>query len=307
MPQKPTIAIAPADHAWTEAITRAVRDGGAEIVAPPDAQALIWLGKDGVDLRDFVHDGTQWVQLRAAGVEYWFGTGEIDRKRTFTSARGAYAKSVGEHAIALLFAAAKRLHTSARSDHWDRGREGGSVGGSTVGIIGAGGIGQQVIVYLQPFDVDIVAVTRSGRDVPGASTSVAACQLESIWPTLDFAVILAPATEETDALVGARQLAAMKDTAWLINLARGSLVDSDALIEALRDNSIAGAMLDVTDPEPLPDGHPLWTMENVLITPHIANPKKGQHLLLAEHIKANVERFANGEDLKAVVDVEAGY
>lgn len=307
MSQAPKIAIAPEGHAWAESVAQAVKEGGGEIVAPAEARALMWLGKEGDDLRDFIHDGTEWVQLRAAGVEFWCATGEIDEKRTFTSARGAYAKSVGEHTIALLLAAAKSLHTSARSDHWDREREGGSFRGSTVGIIGAGGIGQQVIDYLQPFDVDIVAVTRSGTDVAGASRSIAASQLESIWPILDFVVILAPATEETKALVGASQLAAMKETAWVINVARGSLVDTQALIDALRSNSIAGAMLDVTDPEPLPDGHPLWTMDNVLITPHVANPKKEQHLLLADHVKANVLRFAKGEDLLAVVDVKAGY
>lgn len=308
MPRSPKIAIEPQSHPWAESITAAVSRSDVSLVPAADAEALIWLGKGGDDLREYLHDGIRWVQLRAAGVEHWIATGEIDEARDFTSARGAYARSVGEHAIAVLFAAAKRLHISARATSWDtRASEGVLLAGSTVGIVGAGGIGQEVIRFLEPFDVEIIAVTRSGRTVEGASQSLPAADLAQMWPKVDYALILAPATAETEALVGREQFAAMQPSAWILNLARGSLVDGQALIEALDAGSIAGAVLDVTDPEPLPDDHPLWGRSDVVITPHVANPGPEQLPLLIEHILDNVDRFANGRDLLARIDIGAGY
>jgi D-3-phosphoglycerate dehydrogenase len=99
----------------------------------------------------------------------------------------------------------------------------------------------------------------------------------------------------------------MRDDAWLVNVSRGALVDTDALVEALRAGSIAGAALDVTDPEPLPDDHPLWDEPNALITPHVANPRATERQDLARQVKENVSRFANGEPLLSPVDIEAGY
>jgi phosphoglycerate dehydrogenase-like enzyme len=308
MSNQALLAIAPPDHPWAEAMTAAAERSGAQIVPTDQAEGLIWLGKGGANLRDHINPRTRWVQLRAAGVEHWITTGEIDDDRTFTSARGAYAFSVAEHALALILAAAKRIHACARAQTWGaEGGEGSLLRGSTIGVIGAGGIGQQLIGYLQPFGVDIIAVTRSGRDVPGATRSVSSAEFHAILPFLDYAVLLAPATADTAHLIGRAELASMKPGAWLINLARGSLVDTNALVEGLKAGEIAGAALDVTDPEPLPDGHALWSMEQVLITPHSANPGAGQKTLLAAHVAENVRRFAAGEELLAVVDLEAGY
>lgn len=308
MPTRPRISVEPSGHAWTPALHRAVEAAGGRLVPATQAEGLVWLGKEGVDLRDHVHEGTRWVQLPAAGVEYWLGTGEIDDRRIFTSAGGAYARTVGEHAIALMFAVAKNLHRCARLRAWDEeAAMGQQLRGATVGIIGAGAIGRELIGYLQPFGVETLAVTRSGRKVPGATSSLASSDLGTVWPLVDFAVLLAPATADTKHLVGPEVFAAMKRTAWIINLARGMLVDTDALVDAVRAGTIGGAALDVTDPEPLPNGHPLWEMENVLITPHTANPKRGQEALLAEHVTCNIRRFADGVELLAVVDLDAGY
>lgn len=287
-------------------VVDAVRRGGAEIVEPAEAEAIVWLAMSGADLRDVLHEGVRWVQLPSAGVEYWLTAGEIDTDRVYTSAAGAYAESVGEHAVALVLAAARRLSECAGYTDWDRDRgEGRPLRGSTVGVVGAGGIGREAIRLLAPFGVRIIAVTRGGREIPGADVSIAASQLGAYWQEFDFTVIAAPATADTAALVGERELAAMPDDAWIINIARGSLIDTDALIAALRAGTIGGAALDVTEPEPLPTGHPLWTFPNVLITPHAANPDRGSMLL--RHITQNVQRFARDEELLAVVDPDAGY
>ena len=302
------VAVAPETHEWYAGVRSAVDRTDAVVTDAADAEALVWLGKHGDDLREYLHDGIKWVQLRAAGVEYWFETGEIDDKRVFTCSRGAYGDSVGEHAVALILAAARKLHFCARAKEWDRVRGAGRVlRGATVGIIGAGGIGQRAIEFLQPFGPNIIAVTRSGREVEGANESRSSSELDDIWPRLDFAVILAPATADTEGLVDKAVLDALPEHAWVLNLARGTLVDTDALVDALRNGDIGGAALDVTEPEPLPTGHALWDLPNALITPHAANPKSGQHHLLEGHITENVERYLRGDDLLAVVDLEFGY
>lgn len=123
----------------------------------------------------------------------------------------------------------------------------------------------------------------------------------------DHFVVAAPATAETDHLVDAAALATMPGSAWLVNVARGNLVDTDALVKALGDGTIAGAVLDVTDPEPLPEGHPLWDLDNAVITPHIANTRSRLTQTFAPTLEENVRRFVAGEELIARVDPNAGY
>jgi phosphoglycerate dehydrogenase-like enzyme len=160
---------------------------------------------------------------------------------------------------------------------------------------------------LAPHDVSVLAVTRRGRPVPGAARTLAADGLADVWSQADHFVIAAPATGATRHLVGAEQLRAMPDHGWIVNVARGSLIDTDALVEALRAGAILGAGLDVTDPEPLPDGHPLWASPRAIITPHVANPPTAQLRKLAERVRENVARFSAGEPLLAPVEQDRGY
>jgi phosphoglycerate dehydrogenase-like enzyme len=174
-------------------------------------------------------------------------------------------------------------------------------------ILGAGGIGSALIRLLEPFDARVLAVTRSGREVPAAAESYAVEETGELWPEGDYFVVAAPATAATGKMIGARELEAMQEHAWVVNVARGSLIDTDALVEALAVGSIGGAALDVTDPEPLPEGHPLWSEPRALITPHSANPPDALVRRLAERVEENVSRFMAGEELIGVIDVEAGY
>lgn len=306
----PAIYVGPDENQFgpgsTDAVREAVERGGGRIPsAPEDAEAMVWLGSAS-DLAGLLHENVRWVQLHSAGVESWVDSGSIDERRVFTSAAGAYAGTVAEHALALMLAGARRLHESARATEWGK-RWGHLFAGSTVVILGAGGIGRALIRLLEPFDTRILAVTRSGREVPGATESYAAEGIDELWPEGDFFVLAAPATTATSRMIGARQLAAMQSHAWVVNVARGSLIDTDALVEALGAGSIGGAALDVTDPEPLPEGHPLWTEPRALITPHAANPPDALIRRLAERVEENVARYASGKDLVGVIDVEAGY
>jgi phosphoglycerate dehydrogenase-like enzyme len=304
------VYLGPEGQEWYEAVAATVRDAGAELVAPADAGAVIWLSnkaEDGLD--EILHDGIEWVQLRSAGVDRWVARGDLDADRQWTAARGIYADSVAEHTLALVLAGLKLLPSYARARTWDpaakdRGR---LLRDATVVVVGAGGIGQEFIRYLGPIGPRVIAVTRSGRVVEGADEHVAADQLATVLPHADVLVLAAPATPGTKHLIGLPELEAMPADGLLVNIARGSLIDTDALVDGLRRELIGGAALDVTEPEPLPDGHPLWDDPRVLITPHAANPGSAQLPRLCRLVAENLQRFAAGEPLVGRVDLDAGY
>ena len=245
--------------------------------------------------RSLLRDEVAWVQLDSAGVEPWFELGLVDAARVWTSAAGAYAAAVAEHVVALLLAAAKRLAECARATTWMKPElEGVALAGSTIGIVGAGAIGRETIRRLRPFDVQVVASTRSGAEVPGADRSLGPDGLDELLERSDYVVLCAPLTPETTGLIGARELALLGPGGVLVNVARGALVDTEALVAALRGGRLGGAFLDVTDPEPLPDGHPLWSEPRALITPHVANTRTQLDAALARRVEQNVARFRGG-------------
>ena len=305
MPQTPAVHVGPGDR---DDLRAAVEEAGGRLSGLADADAVVWAGP-AADLPE-LPASVRWVQLPSAGIEGWFDSGRLDRDRVWTSAVGAYSDAVAEHAVALLLAGVRGLLVAARASTWDAQAAAGpqtTLRGSTVAVVGAGGIGKAMIPALNALGATVVAVTRRGIDVPGAAQTLPATRVGEVWERADHVVLAAPATQETKALVGAGELAALGPRGWLVNIARGSLVDPDALATALADGVIGGAALDVTDPEPLPDDSPLWGLANCLITPHVANPPQLQSGALAQRVGENVRRFAAGEDLVGVVDLDAGY
>jgi D-3-phosphoglycerate dehydrogenase len=296
----PSIHVGPGDQ---PELARAVESAGGSVVSLSQADGVVWNGTKPDSLPDLPRS-VRWVQLPSAGVEPWMERISATPQVTFTSAAGAYAPQVAEHALALLLAGVRGVAASARQKTWEIPAH-DTLAGATVAIIGAGGIGRALITRLGSFAVEVIAVTRRGHDVPGAARTLPADRLDEIWDAADHFVIAAPATDATRHLVGAPELAKMRSHAWIVNVARGSLIDSDALAEALRERRIGGAALDVTEPEPLPDGHPLWDL--ALITPHIANPEHALTRRLAERVHENVTRLASGEALLAQIDPERGY
>jgi phosphoglycerate dehydrogenase-like enzyme len=230
----------------------------------------------------------------------------IDDRRAWSSAVGAYSQSVAEHALALILAGRRRLHECARAERWRPELHGPPLAGATVTVVGAGGIGTALIRMLAPLDARAIAVTRDGRGVAGAP-GLAPARLAEAWPMSDVVVLAAPATAATRHLMGEPELRALPDHAWLVNVARGALVDHAALARALEAGWIAGAALDVTEPEPLPADHPLWGLPNVLITPHAANPPEALRPALAGRVAENVARFARGAELLGLIDRDRGY
>jgi phosphoglycerate dehydrogenase-like enzyme len=293
---QPAVHVGPeSDRAIEEAITAA----GGRIAPLDEADALVWLDYSVDSFSSELPERVRWVQLPSAGVDQWLP--RIDRERVWTSAAGVYARPVAEHALALMLAGTRRLADCARAQRWTAPPV-LPLHRSTVAIVGAGGIGRALIELLKPFEVEVLALTRRG----GGDT-LPADRLGEVLPAAHHVVLAAPATGATRHLIGAAELEAMRDDAWLVNVARGSLVDADALVAALAAGTIAGAALDVTDPEPLPEGHPLWSEPRALITPHVANPEATLRLYLAERVRENVKRFAAGEPLLSAIDLDAGY
>ncbi|MGH2747379.1 MAG: D-isomer specific 2-hydroxyacid dehydrogenase family protein [Actinomycetota bacterium] len=305
----PGIAVVPwADDEMLEAVAA----GGGKVVDAADADGLVWTDpRDAEALKQTLSSSTaRWVQLPFAGIEAFVGAGAIDPTRTWTCAKGIYGHACAEQALALMLAAARRIHHHLRATTWRApglGSPERRLKGATVLVVGAGGIGRALIQMVEPLGATVQAINRSGSPVPGADVTATLDRFHELLAGADFVAITAALTAATRGMFDRRAFEAMKDDAWLVNVARGGLVVTQDLVDALRSNTIGGAALDVTDPEPLPDGHSLWGLDNVIITPHIANTWDMALPELRELIGRNVARFAAGQELEGLVDPALGY
>lgn len=298
---------------YNETFAKAVESGGGTVEELSEkTRGLIWLSSQNpqqlADTLD-AHPKIGWVQLPWAGVDAFAHVlaAKARPDLVWTSAKGAYAEPVAEHALALSLALLRVFPTRVRATSWSTVPEGRSLYGLNVVIVGAGGIAVEMLRLLAPFKVTTTIVRRSSEPLPGAHRTVGPDALADVLPEADVVIVAAASTGETRHMFGEREFSLMKRTAYLVNIARGGLVDTDALVTALRDGEIAGAGLDVTDPEPLPDGHPLWDEPNCLITPHSADTPDMTAPLLAERIRLNVEAFLGDSRFVGVVDPIAGY
>ena len=307
----PGIALAPVALPPLE---QAVEAGGGRVVEAAEADGLVWIDpRDPEGLSSILASADpRWVQLPFAGVESFFDAGVITDERVWTCTKGIYGPATAEHALALLLAAARRLHEHARARTWREGyaqlgQPERRLTGATVLIVGTGGIGRALTEMLRPLGPRVIGVNRSGRVLEGAERTVTSNELLDVLPEADYVVVAAASTPSTQAMFGAEEFAAMKSTSWIVNVARGALIDTGALVEAVRSQEIRGAALDVTDPEPLPDDHPLWELDEVIVTPHVANTADMAVPELIEMVRRNVENFANDRPLEGLIDVSLGY
>ena len=309
MTRSPGIAIAPVDD---EGIGESIQRGGGRVVALDEADAIVWMDPHSPDsLKDALsRSSARWVQLPFAGIEAFVTAGVMDRERTWTCAKGVYGHATAEHALTLILAAARGLNRHVRASRWhDEGLSapGRRVADATVLIVGTGGIGGALADMLVPLRARVLAVNRSGEPLLNADRTAPINELTGLLPEADFVVLAAPLTAETNGFFDDSMLRRMRSDAWLINVARGRLVITEALVSALEEKRIGGAALDVTDPEPLPEGHPLWAMGNVIVTPHVANTWAMGLRSLRRMVQENVALFSSGRELKGVVDLDAGY
>ncbi|MFC0081025.1 D-isomer specific 2-hydroxyacid dehydrogenase family protein [Aciditerrimonas ferrireducens] len=306
-PAAPRVLVGPRPARFA---TDAVEAGGGRVVAAEEQpEAVVWLDpRDMAGLASLLQElpTVRWVQLPFAGVERAVEAGLIDPARRWSCAKGAYAEPVAEHALALALGGLRRLPERARASSW--GEQGGiSLYDQPVCIVGGGGIAQALLGLLAPFRARATVVRRRPDPVPGAERVLRPDRLHDAVADALVVVLCLALTPETRGLVDESVLRAMRPDAWLVNVARGGHVVTDDLVRALEEGWIGGAALDVTDPEPLPEGHPLWQLPTCLITPHTADTWEMIRPLLARRVQENVARFARGEPLVGEVDPSAGY
>ncbi|MEC7827977.1 MAG: D-isomer specific 2-hydroxyacid dehydrogenase family protein [Actinomycetota bacterium] len=304
------VKVAVEPECWRrESLVQAVEAGGGEVTDPEVAEALVWAEPARADLLPPMLDDNvniEWVQLPYAGIEPFL---EMLRSRpnlTWTCGKGVYASPVAEHVLAMALAGLRGLTSYAQADSWSE-PQGSNLFGANVTILGGGGITEHLIPLLEPFNCRITVVRNQLIPMQGATEVVASHDLHSVLPSTDLLVLALALTPETAGIISKTELALLPDDAWLINVARGGHVVTEDLVDALREGLIGGAALDVTDPEPLPDGHPLWSFDNCLITPHIGNTPEMGLPLLAQRVTENVERRIAGSELIGPVDVDLGY
>jgi phosphoglycerate dehydrogenase-like enzyme len=259
----------------------------------------------------------RWFHTASAGVEANLFPELVASDVTLTNAAGLHSVSIPEHVLALMLALARNLHESQRLQmqaRWDRfaaiafGVGVRELASSNLAIIGAGAIGTALCRLGAALDMQVrVMRRRADQPVEGAEAVVGPDGLKALLAWADFVVLAAPLTAETRHLIDREALAAMKRTAFLINVARGETIDDEALIEALRQQQIAGAGLDVASEEPLSASSPYWALPNVILTPHVSGYTATYFERTLALFADNLERFLRGDVMRNVVNKQLGY
>lgn len=259
----------------------------------------------------------RWLQLSSAGIDRLAGTPIVRSELTITTASGIHAATISEYVIGMMIAFAKRLPDALRSQsesawrpYWPAELE-----GQTVGIVGAGNIGARVGLVAKAMRMRVLGIRRSlerrttGEEAgdPNVDELLPPGDLHYLLQESDYVVLATPLTPETRGMIGADELALMKPTAVIVNIARGAVIDEQALIAALKEKRIAGAGLDVFSQEPLPPESDLWGLENVIMTPHISGGTPRYMERVVGLFCDNLRRYVDGEELVNVVDSERGY
>jgi phosphoglycerate dehydrogenase-like enzyme len=285
----------------------AVVAGGGQVVPVAEAEALVWMEfrhADRLEAMLEANEAITWVQLPFAGIEPFVHL--VDDGHTWTCGKGIYAEPVAELALGLAIAGMRGFGTYARASKW-LGELGRNLIGGNVTILGGGGITEALLRMLEPFKCHTTVVRNRIEEMDGADEVLAAERYVDALAGADLVVLALPLTAETEGMISLTELEMMEEHAWLVNVARGKHIVTDDLVWALHNGVIGGAGLDVTDPEPLPDDHPLWSMPNCIITPHVGATVEMGDPLLAVRITANVRLFARGRPLHGIVYPDLGY
>jgi len=283
------------------------QDEAALTVALNEAQILITLACPPVVIER--GKALRWIQTTSSGVDPLVPHHKALREIAVTNARGIHADQIGDFVMAsmvnLLWNMPRLVRRQAERD-WQRETR-PPLAGSTLGIIGLGAVAKGIIRRARASGMEVVGLSRSGAPAEGVSTVYRREALHEMLARCDFVALVVPGTPDTERMIDAAALHAMKPCSFLINVARGSVVDEVALIEALRDGIIAGAALDVFAVEPLPVDNPLWAMPNVIVTPHLAGMSSAYDAQVVQLFLDNLARLRRGEPLHNLVDLSRGY
>ena len=308
VPERHLIAVEPSTRPAMHAVmVEAVEAAGGTVVPIEQASALIFADPTAADAFPNIigaGSGVEWIQLPYAGIETF--QHHLDHDHTWTCGKGVYAPPVAEWIMAALLTAFRDIPRYVRASSWPE-QDGKNLLGAKLTVLGGGGITESFMELIGPWGCDVTVVRRSTDPVPGAARTLTTDRLHEAVADADAVIVALALTDETRNIVDAETLAAMRSDAWLCNVGRGGHVVTDDLVTALREGVIAGAVIDVTDPEPLPDGHPLWELDNCVITPHVGNTPEMGLPLIADRVRVNVGRWIAGDELIGPVDVDVGY
>jgi phosphoglycerate dehydrogenase-like enzyme len=288
------------------------------IVSPPpdqiaseiaDADALISTQLTRAELN--AAKQLKWIHIMNSGVEN-IAPALKGTDITLTNLKVVLGPEVADHAMALLLSLTRGLNeTIPARGKWEMPRNLAQLtelDGKTAVIIGVGGVGTQIAQRASAFGMTIIGVDpKDAAPLPVISRMVKPSELDAVLPLADVVFVTVPETPATKGMIGPAQFREMKRGAYFIAVSRGTIYSTDALVEALSTRRLAGAGLDVTDPEPLPANHPLWKFENVVITPHIAGASDVSLTRILDLVRENIRRFASGEPLLNTIDKDKGY
>lgn len=286
----------------------------AERLLPAAEVVLGWL----VTPQNFARaTALRWIHSTAAGVRPLLFPELVASDVMVSNSRGLHAVPMAEHALGLMLAFARKLHRSrdaqrerrwVQREQWEEAAPFRTLAGSTMVLVGLGAVGTAIAERARALGVKVVAVRRRPEAGAGAADEVVGAErLREALARGDWVVIAAPETPATERLIGAAELLRMKRSAVLINLGRGALVDEAALVAALERGALAGAALDVMEVEPLPATSPLWTLDNVIVTPHISGVSADLWERAMDLFVAHVAAYRAGRPLPNLVDKRAGY
>jgi glyoxylate/hydroxypyruvate reductase len=249
----------------------------------------------------------RWLQAMGAGVE-WALVPSLPRRVVVTRAPGVFGPWMAEYVLGWSLWVTQRMdvyRAAQREQRWRGDVIPARLAGKTMLVVGLGDIGGAVARAARALGLRVIGVSRSARAVRGVARVYPTRALTRALAEADLVTVTVPLTAATRGLLGRDELAAMRPSAWLVNVARGAVVDEEALVAALRSRRIAGAILDVFTEEPLPSGHPLWKLDNVVVTPHVAGPSTPEEI--APIFADNLARFLRGRPLRHVVNRRRGY
>ena len=302
---KSLVTIAPKSF---PAYEQAVIESGS-VLSPltDEVGAVIWTDySDPQGLERLLEENKQleFVQLPFAGVDAFQNVLHFPVR--FACAKGSYREPVAEHALMLALALGRVVRERVEARSWGR-KFAASLYDANILIVGAGGITEELIKQLTPFRCNITVVRNRAEPLEGATITVQLAELDEHLPNADWVLLACSLTDKTRDLFDLARFKKMKSSAYLINVARGAVVNTMDLVTALNEEVIAGAGVDVTEPEPLPDGHPLWTAKNVIITPHTADTNAQVIRLFSIRIRENLAAYKGSGDWVGLVDPELGY
>lgn len=277
------------------------------------AEAEVWAAY-GFDIKeeDIERAGKlKWIMVYTAGVDALPAKPILERDILVTNVRGIHGPSISEQVFAYLLSHVRlleELQRQKKKGEWNNRVRPGILFGKTIGIIGAGAIGREIARKAKAFDMKVLGVRKSGAPTQYVDEMVTMEGLHQVLAQSDFVVMALPSTPETRHIMDAKAFHTMKESAYFVNIARGDVVDTHAMVEALREKRIAGAALDVFEEEPLPKDHPLRQMDNVLMTPHTAGLFPGYIYRANDVFQRNLRVYVDGiGEMVNVVDLGRGY